>query len=123
MTKEEMLLKVKSNLKLEDDTQDLAISDVIQDACNYCNLQYCLPEEMEPVIRRKVKAIMSYEAANGTGFVREIQSIKEGDGSITYAQTEGNTRATVYGLGNDDKAQLRRFRRLKGYDKPVCSDV
>lgn len=123
MTKEEMLLKVKSNLKLDDDTQDLTISDVIQDACTYCNLRDCLPEEMEPIIRKKVKAIKNYEAANGTGFVREIQSIKEGDGSITYAQTEGNTHATIYGLGNDDKAQLRRFRRLRGYDKPICSDV
>ena len=49
MTKEEMLLKVKSNLKLNDDTQDLAISDVIQDTCTYCNLQNRLPEEMEPI--------------------------------------------------------------------------
>lgn len=115
MTKEEMLLKVRSNLKLKDDTQDLTISDVIQDACTYCNLQSRLPEEMEPIIRRKVKAIMDYEAANGTGYAREIQSIKEGDGTITYAQTDGNTRATIYGLGSNDKAQLRRFRRLKGY--------
>lgn len=80
MTKEEMLLKVKSNLKLNDDTQDLAISDVIQDTCTYCNLQNRLPEEMEPIIRRKVKAIMDYEAANGAGYAKEIQSIKEGDG-------------------------------------------
>lgn len=115
MTKEEMLLKVKSNLKLKDDTQDLAISDVIQDTCAYCNLQSRLPEEMEPIIRRKVKAIMEYEAANGAGYAREIQSIKEGDGTITYAQTDGNTRATIYGLGREDKVQLRRFRRLKGY--------
>lgn len=115
MTKEEMLLKVKSNLKLKDDTQDLAISDVIQDTCTYCNLQNRLPEEMEPIIRRKVKTIMDYEAANGAGYAREIQSIKEGDGTITYAQTDGNTRATIYGLGREDKAQLRRFRRLKGY--------
>ncbi len=47
MTKKEMLLEVKSNLKLKDDTQDLAISDVIQDACTYCNLQGSLPAEME----------------------------------------------------------------------------
>lgn len=115
MTKNEMLLEVKSNLKLKDDTQDLAISDVIQDACTYCNIQNRLPEEMEPIIRRKVKAIMDYEVANGAGFVQEIQSIKEGDGSITYAQTDGNTRATIYGLSNEEKAQLRRFRRLNGY--------
>ena len=123
MTKEEMLLKVKSNLKLDDDSQDLAISDVVQDVCNYCNLQDYIPAEVEPLIRRKVKAIINYEAANGTGFMREIQSLKEGDGSITYVQTEGNTRATIYGLGNNDKAQLKRFRRLRGYDKPICSDV
>lgn len=115
MTKKEMLLEVKSNLKLKDDAQDLAISDVIQDACTYCNLQGSLPVEMEPIIRRKVKAIMDYEVANGSGFVREIQSIKEGDGTITYAQTDGNTRVTIYGLSIDDKTQLRRFRRLKGY--------
>ena len=68
------------------------------------------------MIRKKVKGILDYEAANGTGYHPEIASIKEGDGSITWAQTDGNTKASIYGLSASDKADLRRHRRLRGYD-------
>ena len=116
MTASEMLETVKKNLKIEDDSQDLVISDVILTVCDYCNLsQECIPDILEPVIRRKIKGIMDYEAANGTGYQPEVASIKEGDGSITWAQTEGNTKATIYGLSDSDKAALRRHRRLRGY--------
>lgn len=116
MTALEMLEAVKKNLKIEDDSQDLAISDVILAVCDYCNLfQECVPDILEPVIRKKIRGIMDYEAANGTGYQPEVASIKEGDGSITWAQTEGNTKATIYGLSDSDKAALRRHRRLRGY--------
>ena len=63
MTASEMLETVKKNLKLEDDSQDLVISDVILAVCDYCNLsQACIPEILEPVIRKKVKGIQDYEA-------------------------------------------------------------
>ena len=53
MTKSEMLITVKNNLKLQDDTRDLDISDVILSICDYCNLDPdCLPELLEPVIRK-----------------------------------------------------------------------
>ena len=56
MTKSEMLIAVKNNLKLQDDTRDLDISDVIFSICDYCNLNPdCLPELLEPVIRKKSK--------------------------------------------------------------------
>ena len=116
MTASEMAETVKKNLKLEDDSQDLVISDVILAVCDYCNLsQECIPDILEPVIRRKIKGIKDYEAANGTGYQPEVASIKEGDGTITWAQTEGNTRASIYGLSESDKAALRRHRRLRGY--------
>lgn len=116
MTASEMAETAKKNLKLEDDSQDLVISDVILAVCDYCNLsQECIPDIFEPVIRRKIKGIMDYEAANGTGYQPEVASIKEGDGTITWAQTEGNTRASIYGLSESDKAALRRHRRLRGY--------
>lgn len=116
MTASEMLETVKKNLKIEDDSQDLVISDVILTVCDYCNLsQECIPDILEPVIRKKIRGIMDYEAANGTGYQPEVASIKEGDGSITWAQTEGNTKATIYGLSDSDKAALRRHRRLRGY--------
>lgn len=115
MTASEMLETVKKNLKIEDDSQDLVISDVILTVCDYCNLsQECIPDILEPVIRRKIKGIMDYEAANGTGYQPEVASIKEGDGTITWAQTEGNTKASIYGLSDSDKAALRRHRRLRG---------
>ena len=54
MTFSEMLEKVKSNLKIEDDTQDLNISDFILSVCDYCNMdQDKLPERLEPFIRKK----------------------------------------------------------------------
>ena len=108
MTFSEMLEKVKSNLKIKDDTRDLSISDVILEVCDYCNLdQEKLPERLEPFIRKKVKDAMDYEAVKGTGYQQDIASIKEGDGS--------NSREGVYGLSDADKTVLRRYRRLRGY--------
>ena len=117
MDRTEMMAEVKKNLKLLGDTQDLVISDTILAVCDYCNLsQDCIPDILEPVIRKKVKGILDYETANGTGYHPEMASIKEGDVSITWAQTDGNTKASIYGLSASDKADLRRHRRLRGYD-------
>lgn len=117
MTSEEMAERVKKNLKFEDDSRDVMILDVILTVCDYCNLsQESIPDILEPVIRKKVKGIIDYEATNGSGYHPEVSSIKEGDGSITWAQTEGNTKASIYGLSEADKGALRRHRRLRGYD-------
>lgn len=117
MTKSEMLIAVKNNLKLQDDTRDLDISDVIFSICNYCNLNPdSLPELLEPIIRKKVKGIIDYEAVRGNGYQQDISAIKEGDGSITYATGGSNSRDGIYGLTDADKSSLRRFRRLRGYD-------
>ena len=116
MTALEIKKAVKNNLGIEDDARDLLISDVILTICDYCNLdQSCIPDVLEPVVRRKARGIMEYEAANGTGYRPEVASIKDGDGSITWAQTEGNTKASIYGLSESDKKGLRRHRRLRGY--------
>ena len=115
---------VKNNLGIQDDKSDLLISDVILMVCDYCNLEPdCIPDILEPFVRKKAKGIIDYEAAEGTGYNPEIASIKEGDGSITWAQTEGNTKASIYGLSESDKAGLRRHRRLRGYAKPICKTV
>lgn len=112
----EMITEVKKNLKLLDDAQDLVISDMILAVCDYCNLsKNCIPDILEPVIRKKVKGIIDYEEVNGTGYHPEVASMKEGDGSITWAQTDGNTRESIYGLSVSDKAALRHHRRLRGY--------
>ena len=116
MTSSEMLEKVKSNLKLEDDARDLDISDVILSVCDYCNLsQEELPDLLEPIIRKKAKGNIDYEAAKGIGYQQDISSIKEGDGTITYATGGSNSREGIYGLSDSDKTALRRFRRLRGY--------
>lgn len=116
MTKSEMAALVKKNLEIQDDIRDLAISDSIRMVCSYCNIPVDqIPEELEPFIRKKVKGILDYEAANGTGYQPEVASIKEGDGSITFAQSEGNTKTSIYGLNDSDKNVLRRYRRLRGY--------
>lgn len=116
MTKSEMVTMIKHNLILADGTCELAISDAVLMVCSYCNIPMNdIPEELEPFIRKKVKGILDYEAVNGTGYQPEVASIKEGDGSITWAQTDGNTKASIYGLSDSDKKDLRRFRRLRGY--------
>lgn len=124
MTTSEIMGTVKNNLGIQDDKSDLLISDVILMVCDYCNLEPdCIPDILEPFVRKKAKGIIDYEAAEGTGYNPEIASIKEGDGGITWAQTEGNTKASIYWLSENDKASLRRHRRLRGYAKPVCKTV
>lgn len=111
MTTEELIILVKTNLAISDDTKDLIIADVIQDALNYCNRTE-LPVEVEPYIRKKVKTIITYEAENGTDSVFDVKSIKEGDTSITY-NTDEVSKDTVYGLSQKDKTDLSLFRRLR----------
>lgn len=115
MTMEEMALSIQSKLNIVDDTMYQTIMDVITEVMDFCNRDE-LPDVLEPFVRKKVKGIMDYEAVNGTGYHPEVASIKEGDGSITWAQTDGNTKASIYGLSDGDKAMLRRHRRLRGYD-------
>lgn len=116
MDSEDMKNQVKENLRLETKDHDLTISDIIVEVHSYCNL--CsdhIPDALEPFIRKKVKGIIDYESVRGVGFTPEVASIKEGDGSITWAQTEGNTKASIYELTESDRKILRRFRRLRGY--------
>lgn len=115
MTMEEMALSIQSKLNIVDDTMYQTIMDVIAEVMDFCNCDE-LPDVLEPFVRKKVKGIMDYEAVNGTGYHPEVTSIKEGDGSITWARTDGNTKASIYGLSDGDKAMLRRHRRLRGYD-------
>ena len=111
MSIEEMLARVKENLKIYDGSRDLIITDIIQECLNYCNLKEP-PAELEPFIRRKVKAIIDYEAETGDRSVFDVTSIKEGDTSITY-NTDEVSRETIYGLSEKDKQALMRFRRLR----------
>lgn len=113
MVKAEMLRLVKDNLKLQTEDYDLAIMDLIQYCCSYCNLEE-LPNALEPFVRKKIKRMIDYETAKGTGYQQDIASIKEGDGSITYATGGSNSRDGIYGLSDADKTILRRFRRLRG---------
>jgi len=111
MLKEELRELVKTNLKIEDDSRDLQIEDVIRECLSYCNLKEP-PAELEPFIRRKVKTIIDYEAETGGNTVFDVASIKEGDTSITYNTSE-ISRETIYGLSEKDKQALMRFRRLR----------
>ena len=112
MQTEELIEKVKERLNITGTSRDLIISDIIQDAINYCNLIE-LPAELEPWIRKKVQGIINYEAENGTGSVFDITSIREGDTTKTYNVSKDYSRETIYGLSNQDKKTLRNFRRLR----------
>ncbi len=116
MTQAEMLTEVKQNLKIDDDTQDLTISDVILIVCEYCNIDTeRIPDAMERIIRNKAKGIIDYEMVNGNGFLQDIASVKEGDGTITYVTSGVNGKEGIYGLSDSDKTALRLYRRLRGY--------
>lgn len=110
MTAEEMIEKIKKNLKIDDSSRDLIISDVVIDAINYCHI-LVLDEKMEPILRRKVNSIIAYEEANGMGYIQEVKSITEGDTTISYV-TDGKTKDSIYYLNNTDKRALKRWRRL-----------
>ena len=112
MSIDEMVVKVKENLKIIDDDKDLIIADVIQEVLNYCNLKE-LPIELEPFVRKKVQNIINYEAENGNSSVFDIKSIKEGDTSITYNVDDKTSKETIYGLSDRDMKTLRSFRRLR----------
>ena len=86
MNSNEMLQTVKQNLRLGTEDHDLIISDLILTVCDYCNLDPdCVPDILEPFVRKKARGIIEYEASEGSGYNPEIASIKEGDGSITWA--------------------------------------
>ncbi len=110
MRTDEIIQKVRDSLNIPDDSKDIIISDVIQDALNYCH-RPDLPTELESYIRKKVRGIINYEAENGTATVFDVQSIKEGDTSTTY-NTNTVSRETIYGLSSGDMRTLRNFRRL-----------
>lgn len=109
MTKKEMLLLIKQNLKIEGSTKDLVINDMIATVCIYCNRKNPI-EEMEPFIRRKVEDIIQFEQSPGYTFPLGVKSIKDGDGSITF--DDSINKETIYGLSDKDKVYLRRFRKL-----------
>jgi hypothetical protein len=112
VTTDELKTKVKENLKLTDGTHDLTITDVIQEVSNHCNLDE-LPESLEPFIRKKVKAIINYEAENGSSSVFDVKSLHEGDTTITYNVDDKTSKETIYGLSAKDKESLSKFRRLR----------
>ena len=112
MSNDEMIALVKTNLGLTDDTKDLIISDVIQNALNHCNLKE-LPAEAEPYIRRKTRTVINYEVENGTGAASDVKSIREGDTTITYNVDDSFSIETVYGLSPKDKQALQAFRRTR----------
>lgn len=112
MLTSDLIVLVKENLKIIDDTKDLIIKDIIQESLNYCNLKE-LPFELEPFIRKKVQSIINYELENGTTSVFDIKSIKEGDTSITYNVDDKTSKDTIYGLSETNKKALQSFRRIR----------
>lgn len=112
MLTQELVKKVKENLKIIDTSNDLIINDVIQEVMNYCNLKE-LPQTLEPFIRKKVKAIIAYEKENGEDSVFDLKSIREGETTLTYNVDDNNSKDTIYGLSDRDKKTLQQFRRTR----------
>lgn len=117
MTKAELTALIQTNLSITN--KDLIVSDAIILSAEYCNLDIDnLPENIEPVIRRKVKSIIDYEtkiASNPmlSASAYDVKSITEGDSSITYNVDDNHSKDTIYDLSETDKRALRKFRRLR----------
>lgn len=114
ITFREMQEKIKEKLEIQDTKYDIQIEDLMAEVCDYCNLESKeMPEQLEPYVRKKLKAIMDYEEVNGTGYHQDISSIREGDGTVTYATGSGNTRDAIYHWTGSEKNGLRKYRRLR----------
>lgn len=111
MDKPSLVEKVKKNLKLTDDSQDMVINDIVQLAGNYCNITD-YPDGIEPVVRRKAKQVIDYEVQFGANTSVDVKSVKSGDTSITYNMDEGSAHDTIYNLTKADKVSLKAFRRV-----------
>ena len=112
MTKLELLNKVKDNLGILSGLNDLIISDVIIEVGEYCNI-IDFPDAIEPFVRKKTKAIMSYEKEGLGDSAFDVKSLREGDTTITYNVDDKTSKDTIYGLSLNDKSALKRFRRLR----------
>ena len=117
MNKAELEEAIKKNLSIEGD--NLVINDAITLSLEYCNLSDDnIPSNIEPVIRRKVKSIIEYEAkllSNPilNASIYDVKSISEGDSSISYNIDANNSKESIYDLSEADKRALRKFRRLR----------
>lgn len=110
MTKAEMVALVAGKLQSEN-TQH--VEDIVLMAAEYCNLEDDLPEGMEPIIRKKVKQILDYEANFGSDVAVDVKSVKSGDTSWTYNTDNGSARDVVYGFSKKELSDLARYRRLR----------
>lgn len=117
MNKAELEEAIKTNLEIVG--KDLVISDVVTLSLEYCNLSDDnIPRNIEPVIRRKAKSIIDYEAKLATNpmlnaSIYDVKSIAEGDSSISYNVDNNNSKESIYDLSDADKRALRKFRRLR----------
>lgn len=117
MNKAELEEAIKMNLEIQG--KSLVLSDVITLSLEYCNLSDDnIPSNIEPVIRRKVKSIIEYEAKLSSNpmlnaSVYDVKSISEGDSSISYNVDANNSKESIYDLSDADKRALRKFRRLR----------
>lgn len=117
MNRAELEETIKKNLSIEGD--NLVISDAITLSLEYCNLSDDnITSNIEPVIRRKAKSILEYEAklsANPmlNASIYDVKSISEGDSSISYNVDVNNSKDSIYDLTDADKRALRKFRRLR----------
>lgn len=116
MTKSEMLIAVKNNLKLQDDTRDLDISDVIFSICDYCNLNPdCFLNCWNQLSGKKSKGSLIMRQSEEPDTSRIYQPSKKAMEVLPMPQA-AVTADGIYGLTDADKSSLRRFRRLRGYD-------
>lgn len=112
LTKEEVILKVKTALNITDTSRDILIGDMWQSVVNYLNTDG-LPEQLEHLVRSKVKGIIDYEAQVGTGQMLDVTSQTEGKCSWTFNVSAEGNRNAIYGFSTADFRELANFRKVR----------
>lgn len=114
MNRQELMVLVKSHLRLDTEDYDLVIFDLIQEICDYCNLDRDeIPEELETYIRKKVKGVVDYEREHGSGFQQKVSSITEGSTTVSFLHSDEDSRSYICELNDANKKLLNRYRKLR----------
>ena len=104
--------EIKLVLGIEDTSKDAVIDyyikSVTHDIKNYCNLN-SIPEALEMFIQKKVISILKFELNKHKG----LKSILEGDTKLEFAIEGNGEESKIYSLNDNDRKELRNFRKIK----------
>lgn len=115
MTKETLLTRVQSLLpSIETATLEFACSLVLEEVCNYCNLEEA-PDGLANTAALMVRGLISSVQLGQETIQAEAKGVSRGDASFTFA-TPAEQLASLASAGDfltDYKAQLNAYRKMR----------